>query len=98
MTQDLPKLVNEVTRMDPRDVLIYVDTADPETPWILRYRDEGSVSGWNEIKAARISSRKPFVISIVDEHSLRQGRYAIKSAGRIIIAVDEDGLKHALIE
>jgi hypothetical protein len=84
--------------MDTRDVMIYVDTADSETPWVLRYRDEGSASGWNEVHVARISSRKPFVTSIVDEHSLRQGRYAIKSAGRILIGVDTEGFKHALIE
>lgn len=84
--------------MDPRDVLIYVDVADTENPWILRYRDDGSVTGWNEIKAARISSRKPFVTSIVDEHSLRQGRFAIKSAGRILIGEDEEGFRHILIE
>lgn len=98
MTHTWPTIVNEVTRMDPRDVMIYVDTADPVTPWVLRYRDEGSATGWNEVHVSRISSRKPFVTSIVDEHSLRQGRYAIKSAGRILIGVDTEGFRHALIE
>jgi len=50
-------------------------------PWVIRYRDSDSISGFNEHRCPRVILYAEAKTKVVQEHAQHQGRYAFEVEG-----------------
>lgn len=71
-------------RMDSMnsELFIYVDRESPKTPWIIRYPDLNSITGYNEVRVANLEIRTPVITRILD-NPITHGKYALSTFGQL---------------
>ena len=64
-------------------VYIYVDPLTPDTPWIIRYEDPKSDTGFNETRVQELEIRTSCK-SVISDFPSTKGRYQIETFGSVI--------------
>ena len=68
--------------MENKTIHIFVDPSTPDTPWILRYEDKQSESGFNESRYADVSIKTPCK-TVSREINAKMGKYVLETLGTI---------------
>jgi hypothetical protein len=63
-------------------IQIYVNPNTPDTPWILRYQDPQSESGFNELRFQSVTIKTPCK-TISRDLEATQGKYVLETIGTI---------------
>lgn len=63
-------------------IYIFVDPFTPDTPWVIRYEDKQSITGFNETRAKDVQIRTPCKTVTIDQKGIK-GRYQLETHGSI---------------
>lgn len=68
--------------MENKTIQIFVDPSTPDTPWILRYQDHQSVTGYNEKRYQDITIKTPCK-TVVRDIDAKKGKFVLETIGTI---------------
>jgi hypothetical protein len=63
-------------------IQVFVDPSTPNTPWVLRYEDPKSESGYNESRYADVTIKTPCK-TVSREINAKMGKYVLETLGTI---------------
>jgi hypothetical protein len=68
--------------MENKILQIYIDLHTPDTPWIVRYQDRKSESGFNETRYQSLVIKTPCK-TITRDIPANKGKYVIETIGTV---------------